>query len=220
MRAPILPKSIDHLRALAYPQVRTSIWYWGLMSLRYWRSGVKLPVNMMIRGMFYIFKHREADIQIGNYVKVINKLEYNPAGVVHPTVLRAAVPGAKIVIGNRVGISGAIICCETMVTIGDDCLLGANCSIYDTDYHPLNHTARRNNDQSQVRRQPIVIGADCWIGANAVILKGVSIGSRSVIGANAVVVSDIPPDTVAAGNPARVIRRITSESTYGTPALC
>ena len=216
MSNPTLLQQIARVRVLTSPNVRKSLWYWALMSAKYWGGGTNLPINITIRGMFYIFKHKHAEIKLGDHVRIINKLKYNPAGVVHPTVLRAAVPEAKIVIGDRVGISGAIICCETMVTIGNDCLLGANCSIYDTDYHPLGHIARRNNDQSLVKRRPVVIGNDCWIGANAVILKGVSIGPRSVIGANSVVVSDIPPDTVAAGNPARVIGRITDETAYDT----
>ncbi|MGZ5369955.1 MAG: DapH/DapD/GlmU-related protein, partial [Aeromicrobium sp.] len=58
---------------------------------------------------------------------------------------------------------------------------------------------------------PTIIGDNCWLGANVVVTSGVTIGERCVIGANAVVKRDIPPHSVAAGNPARVIRTITDE---------
>lgn len=180
-----------------------------LMKVRYFHLDVHIPLSTNIWGTFLIFKHPEATIKIGENVTFRNRLKYNPAGVLHPTVLRANVPGAKLTIGNRVGISGAIICCETSIVIGDYCLLGANCSIYDTDYHPLDYLARRADDQLETQRVPIVIGNDCWIGANAVILKGVTVGARSVIGANSVVTSDIPPDSIAVGNPARVVQKLS-----------
>jgi acetyltransferase-like isoleucine patch superfamily enzyme len=186
-------------------QNRNRIRWFLYMQARYWHSGVRFPLSMDIRGSFYLFKHSEAQISIGEYVTIVNTLAYNPAGVVHPTVLRAAVAGARLVIGNHVGMSGCIICCETSVSIGDHCLLGANCAIYDTDYHPLNYLDRRDNRQSSTRRSPVIIGDDCWIGANAVILKGVCIGPRSIVGANSVVTRDVPADSIVAGNPARVI---------------
>jgi acetyltransferase-like isoleucine patch superfamily enzyme len=180
-----------------------------LMRLRCYSLGVNLPLTTAVRGgTFHILKHPQATIQIGEHVSFVNSLRANPAGVIHPTVLRAEVPGAKIIIGSYVGVSGAIICCENAVTIGDFCLLGANCAIYDTDYHSVNYLDRRNNNLVSVNREPVTIGSDCWIGANAVILKGVSIGPRSVIGANSVVVHDIPGDSLAAGNPAKVIKPI------------
>lgn len=179
-----------------------------LMRMRYAHLGVHIPLSTDIWGTFLIFKHPDARIKIGEGVTFRNRLKYNPAGVIHPTVLRAAVPGANLSIGNRVGISGATICCEISITIGDFCLLGANCSIYDTDYHPLDYLDRRVDNQDATKRAPVVIDDDCWIGANAVILKGVTIGARSVIGANSVVTSNIPPDSIAVGNPAQVVRHL------------
>ena len=194
------------LNPLRLYRLRDHLWPLALMRFRCSRLGIDLPTSTTIRGgSFYVFKHPQATIQIGEHVSFVNSLQANPAGVIHPTVLRAAVPGAKLMIGDHVGISGAIICCESAVTIGDHCRLGANCSIYDTDYHAINYLERRHDNNDAVKRAPVVIGSDCWIGANAMILKGVSIGPRSVIGANSVVVHDIPEDSIAAGNPAKVI---------------
>lgn len=87
--------------------------------------------------------------------------------------------------------------------------------ILDTDVHQLDYLARRgekpvnNNDSTTtVQTAPVTIENDVWIGANCQILKGVTIGARSVIGAGSVVTKSIPADSIAVGNPCKVIRRI------------
>lgn len=78
----------------------------------------------------------------------------------------------------------------------------------DTDAHSLNYVDRRDGDVDMSNRvdRPIVIEDDVLIGAYTIVLKGVTIGARSVIGAGSVVTKDIPADCVAAGNPAKVIK--------------
>ena len=87
--------------------------------------------------------------------------------------------------------------------------LGANVTIYDTDFHPVNPYERiiTNNDSS-IKRKPVRIDDYAWVGANAMILKGVHIGRGAVIGAGSVVRSDVPELTVYAGNPARYVKDI------------
>ena len=99
------------------------------------------------------------------------------------------------------------------VTIGDNVFFGPNCTLA-TPVHPLVAEERRMyadaegklHDQEYAR--PITIGNDCWIASNVVICGGVTIGDRVVIGAGSVVTRDIPSDSLAAGNPCRVIRPI------------
>ena len=91
------------------------------------------------------------------------------------------------------------------ITIGDHTLIGPNVQIY-TPHHPLDYMARRTSEEYSY---PVTIGEDCWIGGGAVICPGVTIGDRCIIGAGSVVTKDIPSDTLAAGNPARVIRPLT-----------
>lgn len=93
------------------------------------------------------------------------------------------------------------------VTIGDNVLIAPNVSIY-TAGHPLHADTRKTGYEYGA---PITIGDNVWIGGNSIILPGVTIGCNSVIGAGSVVTKDVPDWTVVAGNPARVIRKITDE---------
>ncbi|HCA05128.1 MAG TPA: sugar O-acetyltransferase [Ruminococcaceae bacterium] len=93
------------------------------------------------------------------------------------------------------------------VKIGDNCLLAPNVAIY-TAGHPV-HPALRNTFYEYGAE--VVIGDNVWIGGNSVICPGVKIGSNTVIGAGSVVTRDVPEWSVAAGNPCRVIRKVTAE---------
>jgi acetyltransferase-like isoleucine patch superfamily enzyme len=96
------------------------------------------------------------------------------------------------------------------ISIGRNCLLAGGVSIADYDGHPLGADARRAGQPSRADEiRPVTIGNDVWIGAGAVVLKGVKIGDRAVVGAHAVVTKDVPPDAVVAGNPARVVKDLT-----------
>jgi len=91
------------------------------------------------------------------------------------------------------------------VQIGADCLLGYNVHIYDSDFHELT-PGRRIGGSPRTGR--VVIEDHVFIGANVTVLRSVRIGAGSVIAANSVVTSSIPPHVIAAGNPARVIRKL------------
>jgi maltose O-acetyltransferase len=103
---------------------------------------------------------------------------------------------------------------DAQVTIGERCNFGPNVTIV-TPFHPMLADERRAlicPDGSEKRlcwAKPVVIGNDCWLGANVVVCPGVTIGENCVIGAGSVVTRSIPAGTFAAGNPCRVIREIT-----------
>lgn len=88
------------------------------------------------------------------------------------------------------------------ITIGAHTLVGPCVQIY-TPQHPMNYMERRSPKEYAY---PVTIGDDCWIGGGAMICPGVTIGNRCVIGTGSVVTKDIPDDSVAVGNPARVIK--------------
>ena len=98
------------------------------------------------------------------------------------------------------------------VKIGNNVTVGANAVILDSDCHSLNYLDRgTENDMRNCKCKPIIIEDDVLIGTGSYILKGVHIGARSIIGAGSIVTSDIPADSIAAGNPARVIRKINQK---------
>ena len=103
--------------------------------------------------------------------------------------------------------AGCVILDGAKVVFGDNVFVAPHCGFY-TAGHPLD-VARRNQGLEYAR--PITIGNDCWIASNVVICGGVTIGDRVVIGAGSVVTRDIPSDSLAAGNPCRVIRPITEK---------
>jgi acetyltransferase-like isoleucine patch superfamily enzyme len=93
------------------------------------------------------------------------------------------------------------------IRIGKDCLIARGVMIADYDGHPVAPERRREPSALEDIR-PVVVEDGVWIGARAIILKGVTIGQGSVVGAGAVVTADVPPRTVVAGNPAKVIKTI------------
>lgn len=113
--------------------------------------------------------------------------------------------GASLKIGNNVGMSSTRMWVHDSVTIGNNVKIGACVLITDTDAHPLDYLARRSSNEG-TKSAPIVIEDDVWVGAHSIILKGVTIGARSIIGAGSVVTRSIPADCVAAGNPCKVIK--------------
>ncbi len=114
-------------------------------------------------------------------------------------------PDASITIGNNVGMSSTRMWIHDALTIGNDVKIGGNVLIIDTDCHPMDYRVRRTSNEG-TKSAPIIIEDDVWIGAQSIILKGVTIGARSIIGAGSVVTKSIPADCIAAGNPCRVVR--------------
>jgi acetyltransferase-like isoleucine patch superfamily enzyme len=114
----------------------------------------------------------------------------------------------QLTIGDRTFIGhGCSFAVAKSIHIGAGCLLAGAVQVRDHDGHPLDAGRRRAGEPApEDRVRPVVIGDDAWIGANASILKGVTIGARAVVAADAVVTQDVEPDCVVGGNPARVLR--------------
>lgn len=128
--------------------------------------------------------------------------------------------GGKIKIGDHSFVGpGSRIWSGESVTIGSNVLISHNVNIIDTDSHEINHLERAEGyknlfikgypkEKGSIKTGTIVIGDYAWISFNATILKGTVIGEGAIIGANSVVIEDIPPFTLAIGNPARVIKKL------------
>lgn len=128
---------------------------------------------------------------------------------------------AQIRIGSRTHLgSGTIVGAAQLIEIGDDVLIAFDVLITDHNSHSLGFAERSNDvrewiqgrkDWSSVPMAPVKIGNKAWIGARAIILKGVTVGEGAVVGAGSVVTKDVPDWTIVAGNPARIIRALTEE---------
>jgi len=140
-----------------------------------------------------------------------NSIHSNLVGLYKPCTIKVN-KNAKLVLNDNSGFSGVSIYCSTNIEIGQFVTCGGNVSIWDTDFHPLNFRDRRQNLSNKINSAPIVIGHDVFIGANSIILKGVTVGCRSIIGAGSVVSKNIPEDEIWAGNPARFIKMANNET--------
>lgn len=128
---------------------------------------------------------------------------------------------AQIRIGSRTHVgSGTLLIAAKLIEIGDDVLVAFDALITDHNSHSLCFAERSSDvhewiqgrkDWSNVPMVPVKIGNKAWIGARAIILKGVTIGEGAVVGAGSVVTKNVPDWTIVAGNPARTIRQLTAE---------
>lgn len=137
-------------------------------------------------------------IEVGRFTRFEGNSQIAVFGT--PTRLARFQIGDYVSIGPSSGINVA-----ENITIGHRSLISWNCDIMDTDFHSIQFT---EDEGTRSVSSPVVIGDDVWIGAHCIVLKGVTIGTNSVIGAGSVVTQNIPPNCLAAGNPARVIRSI------------
>lgn len=113
--------------------------------------------------------------------------------------------GTFISVGARTFINYNLTALDVApITIGEDCQIGPNVQLL-TPTHPVDPQPRRDRLEAA---KPISIGDNVWLGGGAIVLPGVTIGDNSVIGAGAVVTRDVPANSVAVGNPARVVREI------------
>ena len=160
--------------------------------------------KLKIEGRLLIQGHGR--IEIGDDVTIYSHYAVNPIGG-NKTVFQV-MDGASLKIGNHVGMSHVVIAVQNSVIIQDDVLLGAGCKIFDTDFHSLDYEERIHGGDRTVKTAPVKIKRGAFIGMGSIILKGVTIGEKSVIGAGAVAAKDVPDGEVWVGNPARFIKRL------------
>jgi acetyltransferase-like isoleucine patch superfamily enzyme len=198
-------KTKNLIRTLIYSPYFLRDILFCLINLSKWDS------SWRFKGLPKIQKHRKATILIGANLILCSNPRKNSIGVFQKVIIKALNPHAKIKIGNNVGISGASISGKD-ITIGNNVLIGSGVLITDSDAHPIHPELRQYGQY--IKSKPIVIEDDVFVGARSIILKGVTIGAGSVIGAGSIVVKDIPPMSIASGNPAKVISEIKDINFY------
>lgn len=169
--------------------------------------GCHYGTGLRVCGKVYFRPNGKNSITLGDHVTLIARFLTNPLGN-QPAMLECIGSGS-ISIGNDSGLTSAIISSRSKITIGNNVNIGGNVRIFDHDFHALEHQYRRKADEDfdHVRSSEIIIEDDVFIGTQAIILKGVHIGARSVIGAGSVVtLNQIPPGSLVAGNPAKIVK--------------
>ena len=160
------------------------------LRLRYPRhtfgTGFKGPVRLRIRGRGRVIFGRDVTVS-------------NASGRSAFLTFRRE---ARIEIGDRVAIDGAGLMSASLISVGDDAILGP-CLIVDTDFHAIGRGRRRPGEP--VSRRPIRIGSNAWIQGKATVLKGVSVGEGAVVRWASLVTGDVAPGAVVMGNPAVVV---------------
>lgn len=170
--------------------------------------------NLRITGAMPLLKiPQNGKIVLGNNV-VLNSDFKNSNTTLTTAVKLVTGYNGKIIIGNNCDLNGTCFVAYDELEIGDYCQFSSSTIISDTDFHPVNPDMRLAQMRGEkfpfesVGKKKIKIGNNVWVGWGAIILKGVTIGDNSIIAAGAVVVSDIPSNCIAAGNPAKVVKQI------------
>lgn len=177
--------------------------------LKLWAYGVTYGNGLDIVDYFYLNKAENASLEIGENFCLRSGGGLNIIGRNLMSGIKLN-NGAKIVIGDNVGISNAVLNSYKEIIIGNNVKIGSDTIILDSNSHSLNFAKRRisKDDRADVISKKIVIEDDVLIGTRCIVMKGVTIGARSVIAAGSVVIKSIPPDCIAGGNPCKVIKRI------------
>ena len=181
-----------------------------------WYERNSLPWNRAL--IHWEFMRREAFVRWpvhGNVLEAFRegRLDIGEGSLLEPSVWLTCPGEARIRIGSGTFLNiGVMVAAHELVEIGDNCMFANGCFITDAS-HRFDDPEKPVPWQGFTTKGPTRIGDNVWCGANVVVTSGVTIGERSVIGANSVVTRDIPPHSIAAGAPAKVLKQVE----YGRP---
>lgn len=186
------------LSVFDYFKVKFLCWHWGVVC----KGRVQILGRSLIRA------RKKGEIILGDSVVFNSRFCTNLVGLINPTVLDTRL-GGKIEVGDNSGGSSVVISSKTSIRIGARCKLGGNVRIFDHDFHSVDPKIRATpEDRNNIKSAAINIADDCFIGTNAIILKGTSLGARTIVAAGSVVFGlKVPPDSLVKGNPAVIVSR-------------
>lgn len=199
----IIPAAFLRMKILLWKMIDTvrTKWYsfvWGIVV----GKGCRFSGSAMIR------TRRHGTIVLGKNVVFLSRSEINPVGLINETIIDTR-KGGTIVIGDGSGFSSVVMSARESIVVGKNLKCGGNVRLFDHDFHSIEPEYRSSAaDNDHVRSKPINIGDDCFIGTNAIILKGTCLGDRCIVAAGSVVMGlEAPSDSMIKGNPAVVVRR-------------
>lgn len=188
----------------------------ALNYIKFKKLGIQFGKHLRVFNKIYVKKDEGAEIKIGDYLTFTSGGGHNPINGNMRGYIRIE-KKAKLFIGNNCGLSSTVLWVKEKMNIGNNVLIGGGCIIMDNDCHSIDYKLRNSNvrndetqriDSENTKSSPVIIEDNVLVGARCIILKGVTIGARSVIGAGSVVTQSIPCDSIAAGNPCKVIKKI------------
>lgn len=210
------------LKILNFPTALKVRFYPHYNRWKFRLKGINYGNDLNILGQVVV--HGKGEITIGDNFCMTSGNHINPICGNEQASIFTETSSSEIKIGDNVGMSSTRIWVHDNLCIGNNVQIGACVLIIDTDTHQVDYKLRRTpNDpifygmsldeiiktkEAGTKSAAIKIEDDVWIGAHSIVLKGVSIGARSIIGAGSIVTKDIPSDCIAAGNPCKVIRYI------------
>jgi acetyltransferase-like isoleucine patch superfamily enzyme len=178
-------------------------WRWYERNALPWNRA-RIHWELMRRGAFARWPLQ------GNVLEALRqgRLEVGEGALFEPGVWITAPGSARVRIGAGTFLNqGVMVAARELVEIGEHCMLANGCFVSDAA-HRYDDPDKPVPWQGFTSKGPTRIGANCWLGAHVVITSGVSVGERCVIGAGSVVTQDIPPFSIAAGAPARVLKSV------------
>jgi acetyltransferase-like isoleucine patch superfamily enzyme len=201
------------LQAAVHARIRPVTAAQARLWLQKWRWYERNALPWNRARIHWEFARREAFVRWpvhGNVLEALRqgRLEIGAHTLLEPGVWITAPGDARVRIGSGTFLNlGVMVAATDRVEIGDHCMFANGCFVTDGD-HRFDDPERPVTWQGFTSKGPTRIGDNVWCGANVVVTSGVTIGDRCVVGANSVVTGDLPPGTIAAGAPARVLREI------------
>lgn len=224
------------LKVLKIPNKIKYEFYLKWNKLLLYINNIEYGKNPQIYNRVFIKKHPQSYCQIGDNFVFTSGNGYNPLCRNIMGCIYIQHKDSSLIIGDNVGMSSTCLWVKEKIEIGNNVLIGGDTIIMDTDAHNLDYNIRRLRmytldseklkekakefninfkdlnhsklDSLTASKSPIKINDDVLIGTRCIILKGVTIGARSIIGSGSIVTKSIPSDCIAAGNPAKVIKYI------------
>jgi acetyltransferase-like isoleucine patch superfamily enzyme len=182
---------------------------WRIINISLWNPiiycktflyGIKIGKSCNFWGNMTLVRKPNSIIIIGNNCIFLSNSNSNLIGINRNCIIHTLTEKANITIGNNCGFSGTVVAAAKSIILENNVRCGANTTITDSDWHL--------DDPRSSPPKEIHIEENVWLGANVIVLKGVRIGKNTLIGANSVVSKSIPANTIAAGNPCKVIRSL------------
>ena len=200
-----MQESLQNLRKITFQQK------WKTQLLK-WKFGNQFSSKGAVRilGKLPVFKlPGTSKIVLGNKVVLNSDDDNSNTALTYRCTLACGLTGS-IEIGDNSMLNGVSITAYQKVVIGKNCQIASCTLISDTDFHPINPLTRQKEvlghsfDRNEVNKKPVFIGDNVWIGWGSIILKGVTIGNNCIVAAGSVVLTDVPENSLVAGNPAVV----------------